>query len=386
MHIVYVIAPRGGPEAYVKTLIPSLEQQGHRISVVYNSVAPQVKPSFPSSVRVEFAPPGTLHYYLARTAGGYHGWAQRLRAHEFAWAIGRALDWIARSERIDLVEINEGLPISSIRKRWRVIVRAHGSDWTFRHFCRDGDDRNDPWLVRLEARQLAQADATSAISQHLADHISEFCQFPRDRIRVIPYPIDTNLFSARPSGSDSQPATLLTIGRLEKRKGIDNLLQAMSRVWLHSPKLETYLLGSEAGFRWNDLLSLAPDTKRNQLIFPGFVSHEHLPSYYRKATLYVAPTLYETFAYTILEAMACGLPVIASRVGAIPELVDDGVTGLLVPPGDPASLADAIIRLLDDPTRRALMGQRARDKAEAEYSVEKIAALTIAFYQRVLAG
>jgi glycosyltransferase involved in cell wall biosynthesis len=385
VHIVYVIAPQGGPEAYVKTLIPSLERQGHRVSVIYQIAAPQIISDYPSSVRIEFAPPSALHYYVSRFVGNYHAWAQRVRAHESAWAINRALHHISRSEKVDLVEVTEGLPISSFCRRWCVVVRAHGSDWTFRHFCEDGDPRNDAWLIRQEARQLVEARAAIAISKHLASHLSNFCQIPSNQIQVIPYPINPDLFRPRVNrAAGSNFPMLLSVGRLEKRKGTDVFMSALNLVLCESPDLKVFLLGSEAGIKQESLLSLVPERKRSQVSFPGFVNRETLPSYYQKTTLYVAPSLYETFAYTVLEAMACGVPVIASDVGAIPELVENGVTGMLVPPGDPKALAQAISGLLADPLCREKMGKRAREKAVAEYSVESIAARTLASYERAL--
>lgn len=384
MHIVYVIAPGGGPESYVKTLVPWFEGAGHCISVVYTVATRWTDPVYPSSVHVAFAPSGSLHYYLAKFVGRFGAWSRLLRLWESAWAVYRALERIDQIQKIDLVEVTEGLPISSIRKRWTVAVRAHGSDWSFRFFCQDGDRRNDAKLIEMESQQLSEAHAVSAISQHLTDHLSTFCQFPGDRIRVIPYPIDQNLFY--PNNADranSNPPALLTIGRLEKRKGVDVLFKALPQVWARVPELQAYLLGSEADLKKEDLVSRVPD-KLSQVIFPGFVEHLDVPSYYQRATIYVTPTRYETFAYTILEAMACGVPVIASCTGAIPELVDDGITGLLVPPGDSQALADAITALLDDPARRERMGQRAREKAVAEYSVDKIMAKMLDFYQRAL--
>jgi glycosyltransferase involved in cell wall biosynthesis len=385
MHIVYVTAPGGGPEAYIKTLLPWLEQQGHHVSVVYTVRSVNQVHAFPSNIRTEFAAPGSLHYYLGKIVGNFRSWPRRLRIWEGTWAVYQALRRIDLDEPIEIIEATEGLIVSLLRL-WPVVIRAHGSDWTFRYFCRDGDSRHDKWLIALEARQLRKARAVSAISRHLAQHLSEFCYFPLDQIEIIPYPIDIHTFSPG-CGAEmaSQPPVLLTIGRLEKRKGVDVLLHALSaKVWKYFPELKVYLVGSEAGLTKADLLALVPPDKRGQVIFPGFVDRFRITGYYQRANVYVAPTLYETFGYTVLESMACGVPVVASRVGAIPELVDDGVTGLLVPPGDPEALAEAIIYLLSDSAQREQMGKRAREKAVTEYAVEKIGPRLLAFYERAL--
>jgi alpha-maltose-1-phosphate synthase len=90
--------------------------------------------------------------------------------------------------------------------------------------------------------------------------------------------------------------------------------------------------------------------------------------------------VYEPLGIVNLEAMACGTAVVGSRVGGIPEVVDDGVTGLLVPPNDPASLADAMNALLHDPMRAAEMGSAGRERAVAEFSWGAVAAQTAALY------
>ncbi len=103
------------------------------------------------------------------------------------------------------------------------------------------------------------------------------------------------------------------------------------------------------------------------------------------ATVFVCPSLYEPLGIVNLEAMACGTAVVASRVGGIPEVVEDGQTGLLVPPDDPAALAQAIGALVADPARAARMGQAGRQRAMSEFSWNGIAEQTAALYAE-LAG
>jgi starch synthase len=98
------------------------------------------------------------------------------------------------------------------------------------------------------------------------------------------------------------------------------------------------------------------------------------------ALIFVCPSVYEPLGIVNLEAMACGTAVVGTRIGGIPEVVDDGVTGLLVPPNDPASLADAMNALLHDPMRAAEMGSAGRERAVAEFSWGAVAAQTAALY------
>lgn len=382
MHVVYVISPGGGPEAFIKTLLPWLERKGHRVSVVYTVASVDKAHTFPPHVQVRFAPVGNMHYYLSKIIRDYKSWSLRLRAWEEARAAYKAIEDIDASDPVDMVEVTEGSAFPCLCRRWPVVVRAHGSAWTFRHFCRDGVRRWDGELIRLEARQLSCAGQVTAISAHLADHLAEFCQLPRQRIQVLPYPVDTEKFC--PEGLReilSGAPALMSVGRLEHRKGTDVLLQALGLLWERFPGMQLYLFGSEAQFTQGELLDMVPPDHRRQVIFPGFVPHGRLPAYYRAATVYLAPTQYETFGYTILEAMACGCPVVSCEVGAVPELIQDGYNGVLVPFGEVESLAAAVASLLENQDTRRSMGRNGAMTA-AQYSLDLIGPLYEDMYQQ----
>ena len=368
MHIVYAFAPGGGPEAYVRTLGPWLAARGHRVSLV--CPAPL---STPFELPWMTARPSSAHYYLARLTGGFRAWPLRLRAWEQATAIARAVDRIAGQHPVDLVEVPEGLPAAPFARR-PLVVRAHGAEWSCRYFCRDGNDRHDRHLIRQEAAQLRQADAVAAFSCHLADHLSTATGCPRARIRVIAGAINTDRFTpgapAIEPGSRADPL-IVSIGRLEPRKGTDVLVQAMRRVWQSFPGARLQLLGGATHFTPPELQALAPEARRGQLIFQSFVPYAALPEYYRAASLYVTASRFETFGFTVLEALASGRPVIATRVGALPELIEDGCNGLLVPPDDPQALGETLTALLRDGARMARLGDCARESAQA-YALPKI--------------
>jgi len=382
MHIVFVIAPGGGPEANVKTLAPELEKRGHRLSVIYTVTKDIVNTDWSDTIRFRFAPPTSVHYYVARLVGSFHTWPLRLRAWEQALAVRRVLKGIDSDEPIDIVEVTDGLPVSLFSRRCRVVVRSQGPDWTFRSFCGDGGINSDRWLMAQQRRQVLQAHRVTALSAHLAMHLREALQIPSP-IDVLPYGIDTAVFSPNSNGAQSPPV-LLTVGRLERRKGLDVLLRAMPQIWRRFPDTQVHLIGGESEFRRQDLLAMAPPDKQGQIVFRGFVGRDQLIAHYQHATIYIAPTQYETFGYTVLEAMACGRPVISTRVGAIPELVDDGETGLLVPWNDPAALADAVLSLLADPESAARMGTAGRQKACALFTLDRISYRTCEVYESVM--
>jgi glycosyltransferase involved in cell wall biosynthesis len=386
MHIVYVLAPGGGPEAFVKTLSPWLQKRGHRVSVIYVIRRARHQNQLGDSVRVSYAPPTSAHYYLGKMTGDFRAWPLRVRALEAAWATYRAALAIDSVDPIDVIEVTEGMHVFLLLRRWAVAVRAHGSDWTFRIFCQDSDLKHDDLLISSEAVQLKKAQGVTAISRTLACHLADTCGISADRINVIPYPVDAQLFC--PNGTQFSPrnkTTLMTVGRLEQRKGVDVLLKAMTFVWGKIPDVHLRVVGAEAQFTRNDLLAMVPEEERWKVTIIGSLPHDALPALYRQTTLYVTATQYETLGYTILEAMASGIPVVATSVGAVPELVEDGVTGMLVPRGDERRLAAAIERLLLNEKERVAMGRRARERAVANYAVEDIGQRNEAFYARAVA-
>ena len=106
----------------------------------------------------------------------------------------------------------------------------------------------------------------------------------------------------------------------------------------------------------------------------------------RRAAVVVHPARWEGFGLALLEAMLCGRPIVATRVSSVPEIVTNGETGLLVPPDDPSALATASISLLDDPVRAARLGEAGRVRAEAEFSVARMAERTAAVYEEALSS
>jgi glycosyltransferase involved in cell wall biosynthesis len=120
------------------------------------------------------------------------------------------------------------------------------------------------------------------------------------------------------------------------------------------------------------------------VVFPGFV--DDIPGILALSDIAVLPSLKEAAGGAVLEAMAAGKPVVASRVGGIPESVVDGTTGFLVPPGDSEALSRSIIRLLDDPPLRQQFGKAGRERVEAKFSIEGMVQQYEALYQELLSA
>lgn len=210
--------------------------------------------------------------------------------------------------------------------------------------------------------------------------------FPGDYV-IIPNGIDVAAFSdptIQPIARyrDGRP-NILFVGRLEKRKGFKYLLRAFRCVREAIPNARLLVVGAYTKKQKRPFLVYARKRRLHGVRFVGPVSDEMLPRYYRTADLFCAPsTGYESFGIVLLEAMASGLPIVASDIEGYREVLDHGVQGLLVPPRDPEALATVIVRLLQDPRRRAEMGRQGRIKAAA-YSWDEIARRVLAFYEEV---
>ncbi len=145
---------------------------------------------------------------------------------------------------------------------------------------------------------------------------------------------------------------------------------------------ETPELGAEV----DALLATLRDGRSGVFWVPEMLPRASVIQLLSHAAAFICPSVYEPLGIVNLEAMACATPVVASAVGGIPEVVDDGVTGLLVPPAEPKALADAVNRLLDDPGLAAEMGRAGRRRATAEFSWRAIAEQTVALYEAVITG
>jgi len=160
---------------------------------------------------------------------------------------------------------------------------------------------------------------------------------------------------------------LLCVSRLAEQKGVDVAVRALALVRKRHPDAVLVVLGE------------GPERSRlagDGVYLPGRVGD--VAAWYRRAELLVHPARWEGFGLGVLEAMLAGLPVAASRVSSLPELVADGETGLLVPPDDPSALADAIVHALDERDR---LGAAGLERARLEFSVERMARRHLALYE-----
>ncbi len=213
-------------------------------------------------------------------------------------------------------------------------------------------------LARLEARNARQADIVLATSAYCQDAIVRHYGVPAERIRRVPEGIDLarwrRLAAQSPRLSDG--STILCVARQYPRKHIADLLRALPQVRRSVPSAHAVIVGD--GPEHAALRALAAGLGLGDAVrFLGAIQEDDAVAWwYRHADVFCLPSVQEAFGIVFLEAMASGLPVVAARAAAIPEVVPDGQAGLLVPPGDVEALAAALATLLSEPPRRVAYG------------------------------
>jgi glycosyltransferase involved in cell wall biosynthesis len=173
------------------------------------------------------------------------------------------------------------------------------------------------------------------------------------------------------------------VGSLTWRKGIEILLQAAPSLFVKHPNCRILLVG-DGPLRQHLVHTATQLGISHNVLFAGH--HEDVAGILAAIDIFVLPSLREGLGVAVLEAMAAARPVVASRVGGIPESVIDGETGFLVPPGDHEALSRSIIRLLDDPPLREQFGKAGREQVEAKFSVEAMVQQYEALYQELLSA
>ena len=272
------------------------------------------------------------------------------------------------------------------KKDLPLVVTYHG-DWEERYgntIRRLGVIFHNKLLVD---KILSNASVIISPSEHYVTASSFLLKY-KDKVVAIPNGIDFDEFDLPYSKEDCRKLLglpfnkkiLLFIGNLVPQKGTDVLLQAMTMILKELP--DTLLIVAGKGNMRKKLqeLSLRLGIETN-VIFSGYLGDEKR-FYYKASDLFVIPSLLDCFPIVNLEAMACGIPIVASKVGGIPDAIKNGENGLLVRPGSPNDLSDAIIYLLQNERERKLMGENGKKKVKC-YSWEKIAEDTEKIYKEL---
>jgi glycosyltransferase involved in cell wall biosynthesis len=303
-------------------------------------------------------------------------WPNRLYALLLPLLHGRQL---RRCSALRVEQFSGVLPALVARLLYRIpFVVTYG--YHYGEVARIAGSRLKPWLYRLlEHVAFPMAAGVIVTSREMETRLR--AHPARPRLGYFPNGVDTEHFSPatsrRPAG---RPWTLLYVGRLEPEKNLLRLLDALASIEVPRPRL---VLVGDGSLR--DELAARGRALGVEILMPGVVPHGELPRHFRDADCFVLPSLTEGHPKALIEAMACGLPCIASARGGIPSILEDGVTGLLFDPEEPEDIARAVRCVATDRALAARLGDRARAAAAALYDAHALLKGEVSFV-RALSG
>lgn len=283
--------------------------------------------------------------------------------------------------------------ISTVHSTWK------GEAETIRHEGLRKLNTNEKFMLGFnsllrssEKKLMKRSDALIAVSKCTKKELTEFYDIDEKKIHVIYNGVDVEKFKPnkdraglrRELGLEEKQKIILFVGRLYQRKGLDTLLQSISKVIQDFGDAKFVISGE--GHRQNKekLLKIAEKLKiKNSVLFVGYFPDEKLPDLYAASDMFVLPSRYESFPFTILEAQATGLPVISTNVGGIPEIITNNRNGLLVEPANPEQLAEMIIALLQNQEFAEELGRRARQLIEEKFTWSSITDEVLDLYSRI---
>ncbi len=247
----------------------------------------------------------------------------------------------------------------------------------------------DKWTARFGCDRMV------AVSEYVRDSTKRRLAFPVERTDLLYNPIDAEMFSAGTHRNRQEllkelqlPADavmLLNVARIAPQKGQLYAVHAMPEVLKRYPNSHLLLVGATTDPKWLEYIE-------DEISSLGLNNHVHItgarsdvPDLLRACDIFVFPSLYEGLGIALIEAMAAGCASVATRTGPLPEVVSDGVDGLLVPPRDVAALANSICELLESPERRQSIGTAAKKSALERFQPQEAAEKLTAIYERVVA-
>lgn len=376
----------GGLGVHVAELIPQLAAKGADLTVVtprWRGGAPIERVHERAVVhRIEPPVPQLLNYYadaqqtnLALEEAAHRLWQEGgefdlIHAHD--WLVSFAAEALKRLHKTPLVATIH----ATERGRGGGLLREDVSE------AINGAE----WWLTYEAWRVITT------SHSMARELRQFFKLPFDKINVIPNGVDPRRFDIprdaalaefRANWALSDEPLIFYVGRIQQEKGVHLLVQAARQLVSEGRRSKFVIAGTGtllAPLReWVATLGM-----QDRILLPGYVSDAVRDHLYRAATVSIFPSSYEPFGIVALEAMAAGCPVIVSDTGGLGEVVENGVTGVAIPPDNLAALEGAIRYVLDDPGAAAARAERAFERVCSEYSWERIAEATLDLYRYVI--
>ena len=315
---------------------------------------------------------------------------QQWRAFNFlhnSYTIASLIRKIHRDSPIDIIESQEaGFAFLPKTKGIQYVIRMHGGH---AFFSRVLGKKYRKFLAWQEQKSFQKADAIIAVSRYVLDETKRHLQVPENiPTQVICNPIDTLQFSPDENGH-ALPYQIAFAGRIVEKKGIRQLIDAVKLLLPDFPQLVLKVYGGDTtidyGVSFQNLITAIMTTPElNAVDFEGEIPRNELPARLATADICVYPSHLEAMPIAWLEAMSMGKALIAGSPGPGPEVIDDGVNGLLCNPFDANDIADKIRYLFTHPEQKNAMAEQARKTVGEKYALPNIVQQNISFYQQLI--
>ncbi len=389
----------GGQGVYLTRLSRSLVELGHHVDIVSGPPYPLINNDIPvfrlpsldlynpddlfrvPSFKEILDPVNFVEWLGVSTMGFPEPYTFGKRAHKFLKS---------KYQKYDIVHDNQSLSygLLDIQKRVPTVATIHHPITIDRKLDIQSETaplkklKHMRWysFIGMQKKVSRQFSHIITVSKCSRDDIAEDFGIPSQKFRIVPNGINTSLFRPLPDFKREKNRLIVTNSADMPLKGLRYLLYSIKEV---SETRDIHLTVIGRPKEKSPIHSLIRQLDIGKRVtFTGRVSDEMLIQHYAEASIAVVPSLYEGFGLPSGEAMACGLPVISTTGGALPEVVGDA--GILVPPKDPGALAGAIIQLLDNPDRAKRLGQAGYNRVHNMFTWEKAAQKTVAVYKEVI--
>ncbi|MFX0195390.1 MAG: glycosyltransferase family 4 protein [Candidatus Hodarchaeota archaeon] len=369
----------GGAEVFAHEIAKRLANKGHTIQVLTR------KRGYPLSSEMDL---NDVHiHYLP-----YFN-VENLRSISFILSAFQKGRYIIQKNKIDLIHAHLAFPSGIVASLFKLIekkpslVTIQGGDvGDYAEFTGKFYGVLTPF-IKLGLRG---ADRVHVVSTDLKKKIVSFDYSP-DNIHLVPNGVDFSRFSPRINGRNVRKhykidgPIILSVSRLVPKNGLDTLIQAFKIV--KETYHDTYLMIVGEGYLKSQLERMVKKLNlENNTIFVGYVRHDLIHHFYAAADIFVRTPVDEGFGIVFIEAMASGVPVVATNVGGITDIIQNKKNGILIPPNDPYKLAEVLNRLLQNEQMRKKLGYSGRDSCQDKYNWDSICSSIMKIYKIILSS